>query len=122
MIGVRRLIRSISSSVSVIPHSCARAGKCNAMFVDPPVAAAIVTAFSNASRVMMSRARIFFSSKRITCLPDSTANASRSTSTAGGEPLPGNAIPIASAAQAIVLAVNCPPQLPADGHAPHSIS
>ena len=55
-------------------------------------------------------------------MPASAAKRSRAVSTAGGEPLPGSAMPIASATHAIVLAVNCPPQEPADGQALHSIS
>ena len=48
-------------------------------------------------------------------MPASVAKRSRAVSTAGGEPLPGSAMPIASATHAIVLAVNCLPHEPADG-------
>ncbi len=42
---------------------------------------------------------------------------SRLSSSAGGDALPGKAIPSASDIDAIVFAVNIPPQEPAVGHA-----
>ena len=63
----------------------------------------------------MSRGRSRLSSSAITARPDSTAQRSRSSYGAGAPAEPGSARPIASLTIAMVLAVNCPPQAPADG-------
>ena len=58
----------------------------------------------------------------MTAWPLSNAKSSRRRSTAGGAELPGSDMPSASAADAIVLAVNIPAQEPSVGHARFSIS
>ena len=70
----------------------------------------------------MSRGRMRLSIRCITARPDSTAKRSRSSYGAGEPAEPGKARPIASLTVAMVLAVNCPPQAPADGQATHSNS
>ena len=86
------------------------------------MAATTVAAFSIALRVTMSRGRRFFSIRSMTQVPDATANSSRDSYTAGAPAEWGNARPIASETQAMVLAVNCPPQEPPEGQATASIS
>ena len=49
-----------------MPASLAMAGKCNAAFVEPPVAATTRAALMKASRVQMSRGRRFSSSRFMT--------------------------------------------------------
>ena len=78
-------------------HACPGAGACGGMFTANTIAS-------------------------ITSRPDSRATASRSSSIAGGLALPSGAKPIASLIEAIVLAVNMPPQDPAPGQAWRSIS
>ena len=104
------------------PHSFAIAGKWRAAFVDPPVAATTTAAFFKASIVTISLGLIFFFNNSITCLPLSIAYLSRSSYGAGVPDEYGNAKPIASDTHAIVFAVNCPPQAPADGQATSSSS
>ena len=58
----------------------------------------------------------------MTARPDSYAKSSRRRSTAGGDAEPGNAMPIASAIDDIVFAVNMPAHEPSVGHARRSIS
>ena len=79
-------------------------------------------AFSNAFLVMMSRAVIPFRIKLTTASPAAKASASLLESIAGALALPGSAIPKASAAELIVLAVNIPPHAPSPGQAALSIS
>ena len=122
MYGVRRNTSTTSSSVNTMPASCAIAGRCSPALVLPPVAATATAAFSNASRVQMSRGRNPLSSRLITARPLSTAQRSRSSYGAGAPAEPGKASPIASLTIAMVLAVNWPPQAPADGQATHSSS
>src|ERR1700760_1068726 len=105
-----------------MPHSCAMAGRCSAALVDPPDAATTTAAFSKALRVTISRGRRPIFSKFITAAPEATAYSSRLLYGAGAPAEPGSARPIASDTQAIVLAVNCPPQDPAEGQAAHSNS
>ena len=54
--------------------------------------------------------------------PEARAYPSRRRSGAGGAALPGSDMPIASAAEAMVLAVNWPPQAPAPGQAAFSMA
>ena len=81
-----------------------------------------VMAFSKASRVMMSRGRIFFSTKFTTAAPAALASASLSSDTASWAELSGKLIPKASIAEDMVLAVYIPPQDPGPGMAFFSIS
>ena len=83
---------------------------------------ATAMAFSKASLVRICRGRMPSSSSRTTARPDSTASPSRRASTAGGDAEPGSAMPSASDADAMVLAVNIPAQLPTVGQALRSMS
>ena len=115
-------MRLKSSSSSSTRASLAIASRCSTAFVEPPSAITTAIAFSNASFVMMSRARMFRSMRCITARPDSNAKSSRRRSTAAGDALPGRLMPIASPTDAIVLAVNIPAHEPSVGHARFSIS
>ena len=79
-------------------------------------------AFSNASLVMIIRGVIPRRSMLTTASPARRASSSRRRSTAGGDAVPGSDMPIASAIELIVLAVNMPPHAPSPGHALRSIS
>ena len=70
----------------------------------------------------MSLGLIFFSIKFITVFPAKKEYLSRDSYGAGVDVEPGIANPIASETHAIVFAVNCPPQEPADGQATFSKS
>ena len=122
MCGTLRAIASISSSVTSMPSSCAIAGRCSAAFVEPPMATTTAIAFSNALRVRMSLGRMSSLSSCSTRLPAQRHSSVRSGASAGIEALNGSAMPSASLAQAIVLAVYIPPQEPAPGQAAHSSS
>ena len=80
--------------------------------MDPPKAMTTAMAFSNASFVMMSRAVMPWRSRLTTASPERRAKPSRRRSVAGGAAEPGSDMPMASAAEAIVLAVYMPPQAP----------
>ncbi len=75
----------------------------------------LTIAFSKASRVMMSRGLMSFSSSTRIAAPTCTHSSSFAGSSAGMEELYGRLIPRASMAEAIVLAVYMPPQAPAPG-------
>ncbi len=122
MYGALRMIFMTSSSVKRMPASLAIAGRCSAALVEPPVAPTTSAAFCSDLSVTMSRGRMRCSINDTTARPDSTAQRSRSSYGAGAPAEPGNASPIASETVAIVLAVNCPPQAPAEGQATHSSS
>ena len=107
--------------MSFIPASLDNASKCKIPFVDPPTAFNIVIAFSNASNVKISLGFIPISNKLTQALPVSYTIFSLLSFSAGGLALPGNARPIISDIDAIVLAVNIPPHEPALGHALSSI-
>ena len=79
-------------------------------------------AFSSDFFVMMSRVVMPWRSISTTASPERRANPSRRRSTAGGAAEPGRLIPIASAAEAIVLAVYMPPHAPSPGQIARSIS
>ena len=81
----------------------------------------IAMAFSRDCLVMMSRVVIPWAIKLTTASPDAIAKPSRRRSTAGGAADPGNDIPIASAADAIVFAVYIPPHAPSPGQIARSI-
>src|ERR1700709_2625404 len=72
------MISQTSRRVNSMPASWAMAGRCRPPLVEPPVAATTTAAFSNASRVQMSRGRMLRSSSFITALPVATAYWSRS--------------------------------------------
>ena len=57
--GVLLNILATSIKSNLIPISFAKAGKCNAAFVEPPVAATIVAAFSKDFFVTISLGFIF---------------------------------------------------------------
>ena len=69
MYGVVLYISTTSLKVNLRPASLAMAGKCKAAFVDPPVAATTLAAFTKDSIVTMSLGLIFLSSKFIIALP-----------------------------------------------------
>ncbi len=116
-VGTLRLIASKSSIVSGRPDSRAIASRCSTALVEPPLVSTAVMAFSSDSRVMMDfGVRLDFTSS-ITSRPASRPTSALAGSVAGTEPLPIGAMPRNSIAIAIVLAVNCPPQAPAPGHA-----
>ena len=89
--------------------------------VEPPSAITTAMAFSKAGLVMIWRAVIPWRSSSTTASPDLCAKPSRRRSTAGGAADPGSDIPIASATEAIVLAVYMPPQAPSPGQIARSI-
>ena len=90
--------------------------------VEPPKAMTTAMAFSNASLVMIWRAVIPRRSSSTTASPDLRANPSRRRSVAGGAAEPGIDIPIASATDAMVLAVYMPPQAPSPGQMARSMA
>ena len=115
--GVIFAISLKSSNVNFIPASCAIAGKCRAVFDDPPRAISIATAFSNASLVKISFGRTSAFNTSIICIPAFLASRILSENTAGTVPFPGSPSPSASVRQFIVFAVYIPAQDPQVGHA-----
>ena len=105
IVGTSRPSRSQSSSVRSIPTRPAMARIWITALVDPPIAALVRIAFSNASRVRMSDG--FRSSFTICTIrrPDICAITRRRESTAGIAALPDSAMPSASAMLAMVDAV-----------------
>ena len=93
------------------------AKKCNTALVDPPKTAIKRNAFSKDFRVTMSRGFKSFTRRFFRWAPSASHSSFLSLLTAGFEALYGNAIPQASMAEAIVLAVYIPPQAPAPGQA-----
>ncbi|TXT22290.1 MAG: hypothetical protein FD138_3551 [Planctomycetota bacterium] len=89
--------------------------KCSTAFVEPPVAMITTIAFSIDLRVMMSRGLMSFSSSSRIAAPARRHSSIFSGSSAGIDELYGSDMPIASIAEAIVLAVYMPPQAPAPG-------
>ena len=98
------------------------ASRWSTALVEPPKAMTTAMAFSNASLVMMSRAVMPRRSSSTTASPDLRANPSRRRSVAGGAAEPGSDMPIASATEAIVLAVYMPPQAPSPGQIARSMA
>ena len=92
-------------------------------FVDPPTAQQTAIAFSNASRVMMSRGRMPRFSMSRTASPEALDSSSRRTSSiAGIDADIGSDIPSATPIDDIVFAVNMPAHAPGPGHAARSRS
>ena len=101
-----------------MPASWAMAVRCNTVFDEPPMPMSVVIAFSNASRVMMSRGQIFFLTRSMTTAPARFASRRRAPVWAAGlVPLPGSPMPRASVREFIVFAVKSPAQEPQLGQA-----
>ena len=115
--GVRHAISSKSSMESSTPASRAIASRWSTAFVEPAVAATPAMAFSNASRVMMSRGVVPLRRRSIASLPAFRAASAFASKTAGTAFAPAGLMPRNSSAIAIVFAVNCPPHAPAPGQA-----
>ena len=88
--------------------------------VEPPDADTHAIAFSSDSRVITWLGRRSSASTRITSSPIFSATVALSSSSAGTIAEPPGEMPSASNAQAIVFAVNWPPQAPAPGLATSS--
>ena len=91
--------------------------RCSTAFVEPPTAMTSAIAFSNASRVITSRGLMSFSMQWRITSPARRHSSSLPGSVAGSDELYGSDMPIASIAEAIVLAVYMPPHAPAPGQA-----
>ncbi len=115
-------MRVKSSSVSLTRASFAIANRCSTALVDPPRAMTTVMAFSKALRVRMSRGRKPSFTNFTTASPARRESALFSSPTASCAELPGSDKPSASIAEAMVLAVYIPPQLPGPGIAVRSTS
>ena len=102
--------------------SWASAIRCRTPLVEPPEAQTQAIAFSSESRVMTLLGRMSSTRTLITSSPIRSATLPFSSSSAGTIAEPPALIPSASKAQAIVLAVNWPPQAPAPGLATPSSS
>ncbi len=109
------MVRSTSAS-------WAMARRCSTALVEPPKAMTTAMAFSNASLVMICRAVIPCRSSPMTASPDLRAKPSRRRSVAGGAAEPGMDMPMASATDAMVLAVYIPPQAPSPGQIARSMA
>ena len=120
--GTRLPIRVKSSRLSFTPAECAMASRCNTAFVLPASAMTVVIAFSKARRVMMSDGLMSNRTSLTTASPARRQSSRFARDTASCAELLGRLIPRASMAEAIVLAVYMPPQLPGPGMALHSIS
>ena len=115
-------MRAKSSSVRSTSASFAIANKCKTAFVEPPNAMTTVIAFSNASRVRISRGLISFSIKFMTASPARWQSSILFCDTASCAELFARLSPNASIADAIVFAVYIPPHAPGPGMAVCSTS
>ena len=97
------------------------ASRWSTALVEPPSAMTTAMAFSKAGLVMIWRAVMPWRSRLTTASPERWAKPSRRRSTAGGAAEPGSDMPMASATDAIVLAVYMPPQAPSPGQIARSI-
>ena len=102
-----------------IPASWAIAGKCSPALVEPPVQAATTTrgVLQRFARHHVARAEIFLAGQQVHHRATGGLAIGVPALIGGRQRrrIIGSARPIASATQAMVLAVNCPPQAPADG-------
>ena len=121
-IGVLDAIASKSSRTSGTPASRAIARRCRTAFVEPPVAATDVIAFSKAARVRIFDGVRPSARRCMTSRPAARATAAFAGSVAGTSFAPIGEIPRNVSAVAIVFAVNWPPHAPAPGQAPASTS
>ena len=133
MKGVSVEIRLKSSRVRSTPAARAIAIRCSVALVEPPVTITRRTAFSKAARVITSRGLM---SRAMQVASASAARRHSSTFSGWSPPSPplaagshagmdeeyGTAIPRASMAEAIVLAVYMPPHAPGPGHALFTMS
>ena len=117
MNGTRSLTFWKSSMVRSTSTERAIAIRCSTALVEPPSAITITIAFSNASRVMMSRGLRSRSSRLRIAAPAAKHSSSLRGWVAGVDELYGSDMPIASIAVAIVFAVYMPPQPPGPGQA-----
>ncbi len=92
--------------------SLAIAGRCKVLLVDPPIAKSTITAFSNASIVIILDGVNCCCNSVMICLPDSFAIRYFILETAGAVEAFGKVIPIASIRHCIVLAVPIISQAP----------
>ncbi len=84
--------------------------------VEPPIASSTRSAFSKALAVRMRSGVSFERARPTATVPVRSATRMRSAVTAGGDALPGTAMPSASARHAMVLAVPITEQVPTRGH------
>ena len=120
-IGVFLPRRVKSSSSMSTPIENAIAIRWRTAFVDPPSAMTTLIAFSKAARVMMSEGLMSFFTRCIIAAPASKQSCCFSGEIASCAEEFGKLMPIASIAEAIVLAVYMPPQDPGPGIAVSSI-
>ena len=99
-----------------MPHSCAMAGRWSIVLVEQPSAMSTVSAFANASLVMMSRGRMSRRSISMTAMPACFASSRRAEYTAGMVPLPERPMPMTSVRQFMEFAVYMPEHEPHVGH------
>ena len=117
MLGVAAETSSHSSMVTGQPAAWAMAVRCSMVLVEPPKAMSRAMPLRMARESTMSRAVTPCSRSSMTFMPARLARRMRSEKTAGTVPLPGRAMPRASARQQMELAVNMPEQLPQVGQA-----
>src|SRR5450759_431318 len=120
--GVRAEIASKSSRTSGTPASRAIARRCRTAFVEPPVAAQDVIAFSKAARVRIFAGVRPSARRSMTSRPAARATRAFAGAVAGTSFAPIGEMPRNVSAVAMVFAVNWPPHAPAPGQAPASTS
>jgi hypothetical protein len=120
--GMRSLTRWKSFRSRGTSTALAIAIRWRTALVEPPRAITMTIAFSNASRVMMSRGFRSSSRRFLIAAPARKHSSSFAGSSAGVEALYGSDIPSASIAEAIVFAVYIPPHAPAPGQACSTMS
>ena len=120
--GTRAPMRVKSSSSSGTFAACAIASRCSTALVEPLSAMTTVIAFSNASRVRICDGVMPAFTSLTTALPASSQSLILWRDTASCAELFGRLMPSASIAEAMVLAVYMPAQLPGPGIAVRSIS
>ena len=121
-LGVESLIFCTRSRSREMPHSSASANRCSTVLVEAPIAMSSVSALMNDSRFKIMRGVTSLATRFMIASPARLARRMRSAETAGIVPLPGRAMPSASARQLSELAVYMPQQLPQPGQAQFSSS
>ena len=119
--GVRLPMRVKSSSESLTRAVCAMASRCSTALVEPPRAVTRAMAFSKASLVRISLGRMPRLIRPSTARPAERQSTRLAAEMAAWAELLGRLMPMASMADAMVLAVYIPPQEPAPGMAHSSI-